>query len=358
MRKWLLLAALSVSLLGCQESSTGNDVATKQAHPDGAELFARNCAACHGSHGTGGVGVPLALPDFQYGVTDQFLRRTIRHGRPGRVMPSFSEFSDAEVNALVKYIRSWAPGRTIEHPTHEVKGDPQRGKALFAQNCAVCHGANGEGGTGTGVTFSRPRDLPIIAPALNNPGFLAAASDQLIKAAVMNGREGTPMPSFRKKGLTEQQINDVVSYVRSFENTPNPNEVGSATDEPISIVYESPYSVDETVDALQRAAIGKNFRIIRVQTLESGLFDPDHQNHKQVIVYFCNFQLLNEALAVDPRVGLFLPCRVTVVEQNGKVKVMAINPKRLAYLFNNAELNKLCVGMADTYTEIIEEATL
>lgn len=328
------------------------------AAPDGKQLYTRNCAACHGSHGSGGVGVPLALPDFQYGVSDQFLKRTIRHGRPGRVMPAFSEFSDAEVNALVKYIRSWAPGRTIDQPTHKVKGDPRRGKPLFAKHCAGCHGTNGEGGTGTGVTFSRPRDLPIIAPALNNPGFLTAASDQLIKAAVMNGREGTPMPSFRKQGLSEQQINDIVSYVRSFEQQPNPNEVGSADDEPLTISYESPYSMDETVDALQKAAIGRNFRIIRVQTLENGLFDPDEENHKQVIVYFCNFQLLNEALAVDPRVGLFLPCRVTVVELDGKVQVMAINPKRLSYLFNNAELNKLCVGMAVTYTQIIEEATL
>ena len=98
----------------------------------------------------------------------------------------------------------------------------------------------------------------------------------------------------------EAQINDIVSYVRSFEQTPNPNAVGSADDEPLTISYDSPYSVDETVDALQRAAVGKNFRIIRVQTLENGLFDPDHENHKQVIVYFCNFQLLNDALTVDP----------------------------------------------------------
>lgn len=354
MRHWLILALLSIGLLGCQQSAEDNKAV---ARPDGAKLFQTNCAGCHGSNGNGGVGVPLTLPDFQYGVDDHFLKVTIRHGRPGRVMPAFTELSDAEVDALVEHIRSWAPGKPIIPANERIEGDPVRGKALFAKHCAACHGAHGEGGKGTGVTFSRPRDLPIIAPALNNDGFLAAASDQLIKAAVMNGREGTPMPSFRKQGLSIQQIDDIVSYVRSFEQQPDPNPVGHTEEEAPTISYDSPYSVEETVAALQRAAIGRNFRIIRTQKLEDGLFQESEQNAGQVIVYFCNFDLVNRALAIDPRVGLFLPCRVTVVEQEDGVKVMAINPKRLSYLFNNAELNRLCDEMTRTYVEIIEEAT-
>ena len=89
---------------------------------------------------------------------------------------------------------------------------------LYARKCAACHGANVEGGKGTGVTFSRPRDLPVIAPALNNTGFLSAAPDMMIKTVLMNGREGTPMPSFLKQGLSEKDIDDIVAYVRSFEN--------------------------------------------------------------------------------------------------------------------------------------------
>lgn len=356
MRLWLLLALFSVSLLGCQESSSGGGPEAAD-RPDGAKLYNTYCAACHGSNGDGGVGVPLDLPDFQYGVDDRFLKLTIRHGRPGRVMPAFTELSDAEVDALVEHLRSWAPGRPIIPANGTITGNPERGKALFAQHCASCHGSRGEGGEGTGVTFSRPRDLPIIAPALNNSGFLTAASDQLIKAAIVNGREGTPMPSFRKKGLSDEQINDIVSYVRSFEEQPDPNAIGSTDDEPLSISYESPYSVEETVEALKRAAIGRNFRIIRTQMLEDGLFPEQQQNPKQVIVYFCNFDLVNRALAIDPRVGLFLPCRVTVYEEGDTVKVVAINPKRLAHLFNNAELNRLCEDMAKTYTNIIEEAT-
>ena len=64
------------------------------------------------------------------------------------------------------------------------------------------------------------------------------------------------------------------------------------------------------------------------------------------------------ALALDPRVGLFLPCRVTVVERDGKVLVMSINPKRLSHLFNNAELDRACEEMFQVYSDILEEATL
>lgn len=327
------------------------------AAPDGARLYAQNCAVCHGESGTGGVGVPLALPAFLAGVDDNYLRETIRRGRPGRVMPAFTRLSEAEIEAIVGHIRGWQDGEAPTFPAGKVAGDPKKGGALFAQHCAACHGAQGQGGHGTGVTFSRPRDLPIIAPALNNSGFLAAASDAMIKATLMHGREGTPMVSFLEQGLTETDIDDLVSYVRSFEATaaqPAP----PAEPEPAMLVMESPYTLEETVEAVKRAAVGKNFRLIRDQYLEDGLFAEDELNTRQVMVYFCNFQFLYDALALDPRVGLFLPCRVTVVERDDKVLVMSINPKRLSHLFNNAELDRACDEMYQLYAEILEEATL
>ncbi len=324
----------------------------------GEALYRQHCAACHGYDGTGGVGVPLALPDFQYSVTNKFLETTIRLGRPGRIMPAFSSLSDEEIKAIVKYIRRWAPGKPFVYPVEPVRGNRERGKKLYAKYCAACHGPNGEGGKGTGVTFSRPRDLPIIPPALNNPGFLAAASDQFIKATLMNGREGTPMISFLKQGLSEQDINDLVVFVRSFEENPLPRHQQPIETDEATIVYDSEYDFQTTINNLKDAAVGNNFIIIREQKLETGFVPAGEENPKQHIIYFCNFGFLNKALAIDPRVGLFLPCRVTVVEHEGKVKVYAINPNRLSRLFNNVELNRLCREMNDTYVSIIEDATL
>ena len=344
---WLFLLLVAVS------------GAASAGRPDGARLFARYCSACHGADGRGGVGVPLALPAFQASVSDRYLRRTIRHGRPGRVMPAFRRLSDAQVDAIVTYIRSWYQGpRPVWSPAR-IQGDVAHGKVLFARHCAGCHGDHGQGGHGTGVTFSRPRDLPIMPPALNNPGFQVAASDRMIKETLMKGRKGTPMRSFLAQGLSERDIDDLVAFVRTLGGAEDQVEaLAKGKGEPAVLVYESPYSVKETVEAVKRAVVGENFRLIRIQTLEDGLFPRDRQTPDQVIVYFCNFNFLYKALAIDPRVGLFLPCRVTVVKRNGKVLVMAANPRKLSPLFNNRELNQACDRMHQVYIDILEEATL
>ncbi len=333
-------------------------LSTAHAAPDGARLYQLNCSACHGLNGGGGVGVPLALPAFLNSVDDDFLFTTIREGRPGRVMPAHPSLSDAQVRAIIKHLRNWIPVDSREERKNyaPVEGDAARGKVLYGGYCASCHGTNGGGGHGTGVTFSRPRDLPIMPPALNNPGFLRAASDQMIKRTLMEGRKGTPMRSYLKMGLNEQNIDDIVTYVRSFEKTPI--HWKSAELESPVLMLESDYGLEETVENVKRAAIGKNFRIIRVQNLEEGLFPEEEQNKKQVVIYFCNFGFINRALSLDPRIGLFMPCRITVVEEEDGVHMMAINPRYLSRVYNNAELDQSCTEMVNIYTEIMEEATL
>lgn len=325
---------------------------------DGAHLYRQHCSACHGHDGTGGVGVPLALPAFLAGVDDPYLRRTIRHGRPGRVMPAFTQLGDAEVDAIVQHLRGWSTAPAAPaHAPQPVRGNVARGQALFARHCAACHGANGEGGHGTGVTFSRPRSAPILAPALNNRGFLASASDAMIKTTLMRGRDGTPMRSFLQQGLRERDINDIVAYVRSFERQ-LPAVVAVPESESPILVRDSSYSLDETLDKLKTAIAAANMRLIRVQALDQGFVPEGRENPDQTVVYSCDFGFLNEALQVDPRVGLFLPCRVTVVRHGDRVQVMAINPKRLSRVFNNSELDRLCDRMHEVYSNLLDESVL
>jgi cytochrome c oxidase cbb3-type subunit 3 len=325
---------------------------------DGARLYAQNCAACHGERGSGGIGVPLALPSIRALTSEDYLRKTIRHGRPGRVMPSFGNLSSAEIDAIVAHMASWNPGPPAQYSDARIAGDPAKGGKLFATHCASCHGADGEGGKGTGVTFSRPREQTIMAPALHNAGFLASASDQQIKAILSKGVAGTPMVSFLQKGLKEKDIDDLVAFVRSYEKSPLAKaKADEPPPEPV-LAVESPYDLKTTVANLKRAAETNNFIFIREQTLDEGIAPPGKENQKQQIVYVCNFGLLAQALNTDPRVGLFLPCRFTVVEQAGKVTMMSSNPKRLSQVFNNSELAEMCEQLTKMYLTIMEDATL
>ncbi|NOQ80134.1 MAG: DUF302 domain-containing protein, partial [Gammaproteobacteria bacterium] len=79
---------------------------------------------------------------------------------------------------------------------------------------------------------------------------------------------------------------------------------------------------------------------------------------EQYLIYFCNFTFLNEALAVDPRIGMFLPFRATVVKKDDSVLVMTVNPDYLCSLFNNNELKQKCEYMSEKYEAILEESTL
>ena len=338
---WLLI------LMGVACSASADDV--------GAALYNRHCAACHGNNGMGGVGVPLALADFLAVADDHYLRTTIRRGRPGRVMPAFTQLREEEVTALVRHILSWkAPQTKSQALIPARRGSAARGEPLYVQHCAACHGDHGQGGHGTGVTFSRPRDYPILAPALNNPGFLAAASDAMIKTTLVHGRTGTPMVSFRTKGLSDKNLDDIVAYVRSFQTKASPSAVPS--DEPAVISQVSSYSVESTVLKLETAFNAANLRVVRIQAYDKGYAPEGKENTKRMVVDACDFGFINEALKLDPRVGLFLPCRVIVSEQDGEVRVLSVNPKRLSVFFNNAELNKMCDQISKTYKQVIEEA--
>ncbi|HEY3822080.1 MAG TPA: c-type cytochrome [Polyangiaceae bacterium] len=74
----------------------------------GADLFAHECAACHGPHGQEGPFVGIGGFDLLRAASDGFLRQAIRDGRPGTAMPSFaSRLGDAGIDDVLALLRSW-----------------------------------------------------------------------------------------------------------------------------------------------------------------------------------------------------------------------------------------------------------
>lgn len=331
------------------------------AAPDGRALYEEHCTACHQTEGKGGIGLPLTS-EVLANVSDDYLFKSIRLGRPGRIMPDFQELSDAQVDALVAYIRSWGDQPGMQFDPAPIAGDLERGKRLYRENCSRCHADDGSGeGAGTGVTLSRQRQFMIMPPAINNPGFLQAAPDAMIRHTIVHGRRGpdgkSVMPAF-DGDLTASEVNDVVAYVRSFEEQPPSPAEQAAEEAPLSHVVESPYDFETTLNNVHMALQGANFRLFPDRFLEEGLIDEFSHNTRQVSIRFCNFNKLYNMLNVEPRLGVVLPCRITVLERDdGTVLLVAPGMRAISHWFNNNELIELGSAMDEILVAILEEAT-
>ena len=74
---------------------------------------------------------------------------------------------------------------------------------LYGQNCAGCHGVNGQNGA---------------AMNLANPEYEALVDDATLRDVIANGEKGTLMPAFGQSAggkLTDAQVNALVSGMRA-----------------------------------------------------------------------------------------------------------------------------------------------
>ena len=131
---------------------------------------------------------------------------------------------------------------------------------------------------------------------------------------------------------------------------------GTEENAPI-LIRESPYSFEKTVSNLKKAISGRNFKLIRVQHLEQGFVKKENES-KDLLVYFCNFKLVDEAIRSDKLIGQFLPCRITVLERNKQVYLVSVNPKTTAKLLSNTGLRSICNKILEMYMDIFDEVTI
>jgi cytochrome c oxidase cbb3-type subunit III len=187
----------------------------------GAQLFATDCAVCHGDRAQGRIGATLAK-DFPGIRVDALLKETISNGVPGSVMPAWSAskggpLTDADMDDLAAFIQSLGhqaptviPGPTatnLPRPPTAVQfppGDATRGAAVFAQNCALCHGDKGQGRIG--ATLQK-----------DWPGLNVSA---LIDSTIARGVAGSKMPAWAKSNggpLTDQEISDAAAFILTLK---------------------------------------------------------------------------------------------------------------------------------------------
>ena len=165
----------------------------------GRNLFANECAACHGSDGRGSTGFPnLTDADWLWGGTQELIQATITEGRLGVMAPWIDVLGKAGVDDAAAYVMSLS-GRKAP------KGDPVAGETHFKTYCVACHGDNGQGNHALG------------APNLTDNVWLHGGSYATIRSVIEKGRQNQ-MPAQGDR-LGETRIRLLTAYVISMGET-------------------------------------------------------------------------------------------------------------------------------------------
>jgi cytochrome c oxidase cbb3-type subunit III len=136
----------------------------------GAEQFATICASCHGSDGTGGKAPSLLAPNI-IALSDAELIKVVHDGTAAG-MPSFAGLGDANIAAVVRYLRT-LQGQGGTAGAEAVTGDAAAGRALYfgKAECASCHMIQGKGGfiASDLTAYGRSHGAKAIAEAIVKP---------------------------------------------------------------------------------------------------------------------------------------------------------------------------------------------
>ena len=96
--------------------------------------------------------------------------------------------------------------------------DLERGKRIYGDNCAPCHGASGKG-DGAGA-----QSLPVRPADHTNGKLMSARSDAFLRDVIAKGGSAMGLTSFMPgwRGLfKDEEIQDLVDYIRSLTSPRN-----------------------------------------------------------------------------------------------------------------------------------------
>lgn len=173
----------------------------------GARLFGDNCSGCHGQVGQGGPGYPnLTDEHWIWGGALEQIHETIRVGINAshdetRIseMPAFGKdevLERPDIEAVVNYVRSLSDLQSTKDQ------GIARGRKLYAENCADCHGENARGNAEVG------------APNLTDSVWIYGSGRGAVFESVFNGRQGH-MPHWSDR-LDPVRMKVLAIYVSSL----------------------------------------------------------------------------------------------------------------------------------------------
>jgi mono/diheme cytochrome c family protein len=177
---------------------------------DGAQLYAQYCSVCHGDQGDADSHVVQGMQppprDFTSAEARRVLTRermiaAVRDGVPGTAMAGWkTQLDGSQIAAIVDHVRS-----------RFMQGGPAGGpdgRQIYAENCSVCHGDDGQGAVWGRTSLNPP---PV---NFTDKSVQQRLTRERMIASVTHGRSGTAMAGFATQ-LDGGQISAVVDFIRT-----------------------------------------------------------------------------------------------------------------------------------------------
>tara|TARA_R110000868_G_scaffold218576_2_gene469357 strand:- start:280533 stop:281420 length:888 start_codon:yes stop_codon:yes gene_type:complete len=174
----------------------------------GQAQFALDCSQCHGLGANGAKGYPSLIDDeWIWGGDIESIITTITHGirsvddedthdmGPMMAFGADEILSKDEIKDVVSHL-------LVLSGKYQSGESSSRGETVFAENCASCHGEQGEGSTDMG------------APTLANQIWLYGGTRDELFETIYNGRAGI-MPAFGGKH-DASTVKKLAIYVHSL----------------------------------------------------------------------------------------------------------------------------------------------
>jgi len=193
-----------------------------------AETYRSLCSRCHGEKGDGNGKVAWYLDPYPRDFTRAAFMNTkprerfvhsIRTGVPGTSMPPWGKILDEnQANTVLSYVlatftktpaQPLKPRNVSDHnPVAVTDASVAHGEQIFEKRCTGCHGrkADGKGANSLDI-LPRPRNL-------RNVAFVEAAPDRRLFESILYGVQGTAMPAWIDYGLTQNDVGDIVNFIR------------------------------------------------------------------------------------------------------------------------------------------------
>lgn len=195
---------------------------------EGKQIYDVACITCHGANLTGVQGRGVSL----IGVGEGAVYFQVHSGRmpmlrnEAQAARKTPRYNERQTLALAAYVNAHGGGPGIVRDangevaldslrgSHNVNGkinpaDVARGADLFRLNCASCHNFTGKGGALSSGKYAPP---------------LIPANEQEIYQAMLTGPQN--MPKFSDRQLTADDKKDIIAFIKSSNETPDPGGWG------------------------------------------------------------------------------------------------------------------------------------